>query len=181
MADPAAASQQLFEAWRRQFEEGANAWARVLTQTPAAPPDPTRLWAPMMEQWVQAWARTFAQTPMSPDLLGQWKQFLDQSIEAWSRALGDAMHTDQFAQLLNRYLDQWLVAYGPMKKAAEQANDAALQVLNLASRSQVAGVARQIVELEERIERLEDAIGAVLKRLDQLAPPVSRRQTMGQG
>lgn len=180
MADPAAASQQLFDTWRRQFEEGAQAWAKMLSQTPAAPPDPTRLWAPMMEQWVQAWARTFAQAPMSPDLAGQWKQFVDQSIEAWSRALGEAMHTDQFAQLLNRYLDQWLVAYGPVKKAAEQANDAALQVLNLASRTQVAGVARQIVELEERIDRLEDAVTTALRKLDQLTTAATRREPMGE-
>jgi hypothetical protein len=163
MADPAAASQQLFEAWRRQFEEGANAWARVLTQTPAAPPDPTRLWAPMMEQWVQAWARTFAQTPMSPDLLGQWKQFLDQSIDAWSRALGQVMNTEGFAQMLGRYLDQWLVTTAPLKKAADQGIDQALQTLNLASRSQLTAVAKQIVELEERVERIEDAVNAVLR------------------
>jgi hypothetical protein len=97
---------------------------------------------------------------------------LDQSIDAWSRALGQAMNTDQFAQLLGRYLDQWLVATAPMKKAGEQQIDAALQALNMASRSQVTAVASQIVDLEERIERLEDGIGAVLKRLDDIARAV---------
>ena len=35
-----------------------------------------------------------------------------------------------------------------------------------ASRTQLTAVARQIVELEERVERVEDAVGAVLRKLD---------------
>ena len=42
-----------------------------------------------------------------------------------ARALGQAMGTDAFAQLLNRYLDQWLVTMGPMKKAADQSGTTA--------------------------------------------------------
>jgi polyhydroxyalkanoic acid synthase PhaR subunit len=120
-------------------------------------------WKPMVDQWVQASARAFAQTPMTPDALAQWKQFLDQSIDAWSRALGQAMNTEAFAQMLGRYLDQWLVASAPMKKASEQAIDQVLETLNVASRSQLTAVARQIVELEERVERIEEAVNAVLR------------------
>lgn len=175
MPDPGGPAQELFDLWRRQFEEGAQAWARLVSQTPAAPPDPTAFWGPLLEQWTTAWARTLAQAPVSPDLLAQWKQFLDQSIEAWSRALGQAMGTEAFAQLLGRYLDQWLAACGPLKKATEQSVEAALQTLNVASRTQLTGVARQIVELEERIDRLEDGVAAVLRKLDDLARAVRPR------
>jgi len=159
------AHQQLFDLWRKQLEDGAQAWSKLLSQPAAAAPtqDPMAFWRPMVEQWVQASARAFAQTPMTPDIMTQWKQFLDQSIDAWSRALGEAMNTEGFAQALGRYLDQWLVATAPMKKAADQAIDQALQTLNLASRSQLTAVARQIVELEERIERIEEAVNAVLR------------------
>jgi hypothetical protein len=160
---------QVFEVWKKQLEEGAQAWARLLGQSPAAPPDPATFWRPVVEQWVQAWARAFAQTPAGPDVVAQWKQLLDQSIDAWSRALGQAMNTEAFAQQLGRYLDQWLVAYGPAKKAVDQSLDTALQTMNLASRTQLTAVARQIVELDERVERLEDGLGAVLKRLDEIA------------
>jgi len=160
MAEP----QQLFEMWRKQLEDGAQAWSKMFTP-PAAPPptDPMAFWRPMVEQWVQASARTFSQTPMSPDVMSQWKQFLDQSIDAWSRALSQAMNTEAFAQMLGKYLDQWLVTTAPMKKAAEQGIDQALQTLNLASRTQLTSVARQIVELEERVERIEEAVNAVLR------------------
>jgi len=100
----------------------------------------------------------------------QWKQFLDQWIEAWSKALGQAMNTEAYAQMMGKYLDQWLVVNAPMKRAAEQQIDQALQVLNLASRTQLTAVAKQIVELEERLERMEDVLGAILRRLDHKEP-----------
>lgn len=167
-------TQQLFELWRKQFEEGAQAWARLAGQSPTPPPDPTAFWRPLIEQWAQAWTRVFAQTPMTPDIMAQWKQLLDQSIEAWSRALGQAMQTEAFAQTLGRYLDQWLAAYGPAKKMADQSIDATLQGLNLASGTQLTALARQIVELDERVERLEDGVSAILKKVDALGVLLAR-------
>jgi len=166
MAD-AAAPNQLFEQWRKQFEEGAQAWARLVTPPAhAAPPDPTAFWRPVLDQGVQTWAKLFAQAPATPELLTQWKQFLDQWIEAWSKVLGQTMGTEQFAKLMGQSLDQFLVAQGPMKKAVDQQVEQALQALNLPSRSQVTAVAKQIVELEERLERVEDGVQAILRRLD---------------
>ena len=120
----------------------------------------------MLDRGLQAWATLFAQSPVSPDLVGQWKQFLDQWIEAWSKVLGQAMATEQFATLMGQSLDQMLVSQAPMKKAADQGIEQALQSLNLPSRSQLTAVAKQIVELEDRLERIEDTIGAVLRRLE---------------
>src|SRR5712692_10021419 len=170
MAD-AASPNQLFELWRKQFEEGAQAWTRLVGQASATPaPDPTAFWRPVLDQGVQTWAKLFAQTPTTPDLLTQWKQFLDQWIEAWSKVLGQTMGTEQFAKLMGQSLDQFLVAQAPAKKAVDQQVDQALQALNLPSRSQLTAVAKQIVELEERIERLEDLIAVALRRLTDKGP-----------
>src|SRR3989442_9632562 len=154
-------TQQLFDLWKKGLEDSTQAWSRLLTQSPAAPPDRTAFWKPVVEQWVQSWARTIAASPVSPDIAAQWKQFLDHSIEAWSRALGQAMNTDAFAQHLGRYLDQWLVTTAPVKKAADQQIESALQTLNMASRSQLTAVARPIGELGERAERGGSGGGAV--------------------
>jgi hypothetical protein len=172
-------SQQLIDLWKKQFEEGAQAWAKLLGQAPTPPPaapDPATFWRPLTEQWVQAWARMFAQTPLSPDAGAQWKQFLDQSIDAWSRALGQAMQSDVFAQLLGRYLDQWLAAYAPARKTMDQSLDTALQTLNLASRTQLSGLARQVVDLDERVERMEDTLKEIIKKLDALGLMLVRRE-----
>jgi hypothetical protein len=167
MADSGAPN-QLFDAWRRQFEEAAQTWSRMLTQAAPPPPtDPTAFWRPVLNQGLETWAKIFAQTPVTPDLMAQWKQFLDQWIEAWSKALGQAMGSDAYAQMMGKHLEQWLVAYAPMKKAAEQQIDQTLAALNVASRSQLTSVARQLVEVDERIERLEDMLARVLTRLEQ--------------
>jgi hypothetical protein len=167
MAD-ATTTNPLFEMWRKQFEESAAAWARMVSQAPTPSPatDPTAFWRPVLNQGLEQWARLFAQTPVTPDLAAQWKQFVDQWIEAWSKALGHAMNTEAYAGMMGRYLDQWLVAAAPVKKAAEQQVDQALATLNVASRTQLTAVAKQLVELEERLERMEDTLGAILKRLD---------------
>jgi hypothetical protein len=156
----------LFDMWRRQLEESTQAWSRMVSQAPAGPPDPMAFWRPVLDQGLEQWARMFAQTPASPDLMAQWKQFLDQWIEAWSRVLGQAMHTESFAEHMGRSLEGWLAAQAPLKKAGEQALEQGLQALNVASRSQLTSVAKQIVELEERLERIEDGIRAILGRLE---------------
>jgi hypothetical protein len=159
---------QFFDMWRKQLEDSTQAWSRMVSQAapPAPPPDPTAFWRPVLNQGLEQWARMFAQTPASPDLMAQWKQFLDQWIEAWSRVLGQAMGTEGFAQQMGRSLEGWLAAQAPVKKAGEQALEQTLQGLNLASRSQLTSVAKQIVELEERLERVEDGIQAILRHLE---------------
>ena len=159
---------EFFDMWRKQLEESTQAWTRMVSQAPAAapPPDPMAFWRPVLNQGLEAWARIFAQTPASPDLAAQWKQFLDQWIEAWSRVLGQAMGTEAFAQQMGHSLESWLAAQAPLKKAGEEALEQTLQGLNVASRSQLTSVAKQIVELEERLERMEDGIQAILRRLE---------------
>lgn len=166
MSDVSAASQQLFDIWKKQLDEGTQAWSRLLGQNPTPTPDPFSFWKPAMEHGLQTWARIFATTPVTPDLMSQWKQFLDQSIEAWSRALGQVMNTDAYAQAMGRSLEQWLTSYAPAKKAADQSIEATLQALNVPSRAQVTSLAKQLMDLEERLDRLEDGIAAVLRRLD---------------
>src|SRR3989442_15139139 len=153
-------TQQFFDMWKKGLEESTQAWARLLSQSPAAPPDPTAFWKPVVEQWMQVWARTIAASPVSPDIATQWKQFLDHSIEAWSRMLGQAMNTDGFAQLLGRYLDQWLVTTAPIKKAADQQIEAALQTLNMASRTQLTAVSPPNLERGKGGEGGGEAKGA---------------------
>ena len=169
------ATQQLFDLWKRQLDEGTQAWARMLSQTPPATHaaestvDPMAMWRPMMDQAFQQWARVLAQGPLTPDALTQWKQLMDQTLEAWSRALSQVMGTDAFAQSLGKTLDQVLTASAPMKKAADQSIESTLQALNLPSRSQLTGVAKQIVQLEERIDGLEETLGVITRRLDDIA------------
>ena len=161
---------QLFEMWRKQVEESAQVWKRLLSPEPpaATPPDPTVFWRPVLDQGLQTWAKLFAQTPATPELLAQWKQFLDQWIAAWAKVLEQAMSTETFAQTMGKQLEGFLNTAGPVKKAAEQQVEAGLSALGLPSRSQVVDLARQIVQLEEKVDGLEDRLDAILKRLNEV-------------
>jgi hypothetical protein len=166
MTDVSAASQQLFDLWKKQVDEGTQAWARLMGQNPTPTPDPMSFWKPAMEHGLQTWARVFATTPVTPDLMSQWKQFLDQTIEAWSKALSQVMTTDAYAQAMGKSLEQWMASYAPVKKQADQSIESALQALNVPTRAQVTSIAKQLMDLEERLDRLEDGIAAVLRRLE---------------
>ena len=173
MADASGPS-QLFEQWRKQFEEGAQAWSRLITQTAAASPsptpDPTAFWRPVLDQGVQTWAKLFAQTPATPELLTQWKQFLDQWIEAWSKVLGQAMGTEQFAKLMGQSLDQILVASRAGEEGRRSADRAGAPGAEPSVAQPADRVAKQLVELEDRIDRLEESISAKLRRLSEREP-----------
>jgi hypothetical protein len=119
-----------------------------------------------MDQGIAAWSKVMTQGQASPDLMAQWKQFLDQWIGAWSRVLEQAMGTEAFAKTLGKQMEGFLNAASPAKKAAEQQIEGSLAGLGLPSRSQVVGLAKQVVLLEEKLEGFEDKLDAILKRLE---------------
>ena len=162
--------QPLFDLWKKQVEEGSQAWLRTLGQ--GQPADPQSFWRPFMDQGMAAWSKLMTQGPPSADLMGQWKQFLDQWIAAWSKVLEQAMGTETFAQAMGKQMESFLNTSGPAKKAAEQQIDAGLAGLGLPSRSQVIGVAAQIVQLEDKVDGLEDRLDAVAKELRELTAAV---------
>ena len=106
--------------------------------------------------------------------MAQWKQFLDQWIAAWSKVLEQAMGTENFAQAMGKQLEGFLNQAGPAKKAAEQHIEATLAGLGVPSRSQVVGVAKHIIALEEKIDAVDDRIDTMLKRLEELTAAVRK-------
>lgn len=163
-------SQQLFDLWKKQLEDGGQAWLKMVGQG-QQPVDPQAFWRPFMDQGMAAWSKVMTQGTPSPDLMAQWKQFLDQWIAAWSKVIEQAMSTETFAQAMGKQLESFLTTSGPIKKASEQQVEAGLSALGLPSRSQVVGLARQLVQLEEKVEGLDDRLDAILKRLNELGAP----------
>jgi len=172
--------QQIMDVWKRQMEEGTQAWLKMMSGggaiggAPAPAVDPQAFWKPFMDQGITAWSRMMSQGPASPDLMGQWKQFLDQWIAAWSRVLEQTMGTEAFAQVLGRQLESFLNTAGPAKKQADQQMETSLASLGMPSRAQVIGIAQQVIQLEEKVEGVEDRLDAVLKRLDEVAAALKR-------
>lgn len=158
-----AGSQALFDLWKQQLDEATQAWQRMMAQGQAV--DPSQFWRPFMDQGIAAWSKLLTQGPVTPDLQAQWKQFLDQWIAAWGKVLERAMGTEAFAQALGNYLEQWLALQGPARRATAEASEAALSALGVPSRAQVTGLARQLGDIEDRLESLEDRVGELVTLL----------------
>ena len=105
------ASQQLLDLWKKQMEDGTQAWLKMMGQ--GQPADPQAFWRPVHGpghgRVVQG---DDARATASPDLMAQWKQFVDQWIAAWSKVLEQAMGTESFAQAMGKQLEGFLNAGG---------------------------------------------------------------------
>src|SRR6266545_2955398 len=141
-------SQQLMDMWKKQVEEGSQAWLKMMGQGQTM--DPQAFWRPFMDQGMAAWAKVMTQGAPSTDLMAQWKQFLDQWIAAWSRVLEQAMGTEAFAQAMGKQLEGFLNVASPVKKAAEH---------DIADRME------SVAQLKSAVYGLEGRLDAILKRL----------------
>ncbi|MBM3778464.1 MAG: hypothetical protein FJW23_09530 [Acidimicrobiia bacterium] len=165
--------QELFDVWKKQMEDGARIWAQMMGTpggaTAAAAPDPLKLWRPFMEQATEAWAKQAAQGKAGggiSEAMADGKAMIDQWVAAWDKLLSQAMQSEAFAQAMGTHLNQWLSAQGPARKAAAEQTEGTLQALGLPSRTQVIGIARQLLEIDDRLEDLEAAVTALRERLE---------------
>ena len=166
MADPTSDRDDLFAQWRKQVEAGADAWIKTVQQMASQghappPPDPMQFWRQFTGTGPASTPPFPGAGPIDPQVLAQWKRFLDDWIAAWSQALEKAMGTEAFAQALGKTLDQFLTVQGKARQAAERSGKAAIDAVGLPSREQVVGLSRQMMDLEDRLEALEDKIEGV--------------------
>ena len=173
MADPT--SDDLFAVWRKQVEAGTDAWIKSVQEMASQgqvphPPDPTQFWRQFSNLGPMASTPFQGTGPIDPQALAQWKKFLDDWIAAWSRALEQAMGTETFAEALGKTLDQFLTIQGKARQAVERSSKATIDALGMPSRDQVVGLSRQMMDLEDRLEGLEDKLDALRSRPPAPAP-----------
>ena len=173
MADPT--SDDLFAVWRKQVEAGTDAWIKSVQEMASQgqvphPPDPTQFWRQFSNLGPMASTPFQGTGPIDPQALAQWKKFLDDWIAAWSRALEQAMGTETFAEALGKTLDQFLTIQGKARQAVERSSKATIDALGMPSRDQVVGLSRQMMDLEDRLEGLEDKLDALGSRPPAPAP-----------
>lgn len=176
MTDDANA-QALFETWRKQVEDGMQAWARTVAGAPAAPTiDPSAFWRPLTEPVTAAWSALAAQGPVTPEVLARWKELLDQSIAAWSAALERAMGTEAFATALGAYVDRWLAHGAMVRTPAQQSMEGVLAALGVPSRAQLAAVVRAQAQIEELVAGVDERVRALSRQMDALFAALAERE-----
>jgi hypothetical protein len=149
------------------MEASTEAWSKAVGQmashgqAPMSPPDPTVFWRQFTDPGSATWASFQTAGPVDPDVLKQWRRFLDDWIAAWTKALEQAMGTDAFGEALGKTLDQFLTLQDKTQEAVQGSSKATLDALGLPSKDQIIGLSRQLMDLEDRLESLEDQIGAL--------------------
>lgn len=135
------------------------------------PQEPLTPWLEMMEE-IRATMQTEENTTRDP--ISVLKHWYDASAGKWSKAFGDAIGTEQFAEAMSSILENYMSFSGIFRQASE----VYFRNLQLPTRSDIARLAGLVVNLEEKVDRIEDSLeqsgndsvqgsaGASLQRLE---------------
>lgn len=148
---PAELWQGWTEAWKEFNESASRMWSLTPQGSKEAAADPYGLF--------QSWQQFFDTTTqggknISADPFAIFKQWYDATSESWSKTVGEAIATEQFAEAIGRFLDSFTSFTIMFRRANEQY----FSNLQLPTRSDIARVATLIVNLEEKVDRIEDAL-----------------------
>jgi polyhydroxyalkanoic acid synthase PhaR subunit len=108
-------------------------------------------WLAMMEE-VRAKMQMEENSTVDP--ITVLKQWYDTSSEKWSKASGDAIGTEQFVEAMSYILE----CYASFSRMFRQACEAYFSNLQLPTRSDIARLAGLVVNLEEKVDRIEDSL-----------------------
>lgn len=100
------------------------------------------------------------QMPFDPFAL--WKQFYDKAEEQWSQTMDEAMHKEEFSKLMGQSLNSYLQYQNVARQSAEKY----LEQANMPSRQDVANVASLIVNVESKLDKLEEEVIDALTQSD---------------
>ncbi|WP_134698491.1 hypothetical protein [Ammoniphilus sp. YIM 78166] len=88
------------------------------------------------------------------DPFAVWKQFYDKAEEQWSQTIDEAMHKEEFS----KWMGQSLNSYLQYQNVARQSAEKYLEQANMPSRQDVANIAGMVVNVEGKLDKLEQTI-----------------------
>jgi len=136
------------EAWKHWFETTTDIWKQA-SERGADPLGLTTQWLEMMEE---ARAKLSAGGTLPADPFTFLKQWYDATSETWSKVVGDMIGTEKFMEMSSQFLD----SYASFIRTFSQASAAYFSRLQLATRSDIARVAELVINLEEKVDRLDN-------------------------
>jgi polyhydroxyalkanoic acid synthase PhaR subunit len=154
------------EAWTDWIDAAMENWRKEM--------DIQELPAPWLEMMEEVCAKMQMEENADSDPIAVLKDWYDTSSEKWSKAFGDAIRTEQFVEAMSYIVE----SYTSFSSMFRRASEAYFSNLQLPTRSDIARLARLVVNLEEKVDRIEDSLehigndsaqviaGTSLQRLD---------------
>ena len=99
------------------------------------------------------------------DPFSQMVQFYDDWTKTWSGAASEMVASKKFADSMAQQLENSLSATQLMRTQMSQLMEQYLQQMNLPSRSEILGLARQLTKLEVRLDDVEAKLDEALDLL----------------
>ena len=139
--------------------------------------DLQQVWQQFYSTWAEQTRQAMAAGTPGPEVvISAQKQWTEQ-LETMAKTFAEVMGTEQFANLIGRYMEQSLVWQERMANASEPQADSMLRAYHLPSRGQIDRLFERVIGLEDRIDDLEDESRKLRKQLEaaqRTAAPRSR-------
>jgi polyhydroxyalkanoic acid synthase PhaR subunit len=137
-------------AWKQWLDRTMENW-RKITEIGGDPLGLTAHWMKLMEE---TRTKLMAAENIPADPFTFFRQWYDLSSEAWAKVVEEAIGSEEFQQLSGRFLEN----YASFAKAFRRANEEYFKAIQLPTRSDITHVAELVVSLEEKVDKIEDAL-----------------------
>lgn len=151
--------------------------------TSSNPPDFAQAWQQSMEEWTRAWtglvqpAQEGEKPPPTPTEV--WKRSSDRWLTAWSSFLEETMSRPDFAASAGQTLNRMLDVQKPMRDQSEATMQRWLEAMNMPSRSDLLRLARQLNEVNARLDELGDRVEEIQDALADLGGDEGQKESSG--
>jgi hypothetical protein len=162
----------LFEFWQDFIRKSGDFWTQAAKVQ--QPPDPAQQWKQFLTMWSDFWAKTFAQTP-SPDMFQNAQKLWSEQLETLAQGFANVMGTEAFSTMQSKFFEQSLAWQEKLAKTANPQIDMALRTLNLPSRDQIDRLFERVINIEERLDDLEDETRQILRQLREQKKPAAKK------
>ena len=138
------------DAWKTWFDATMETWRKAVQQG-GDPLGLTRQWLTMMEEAQQ---KLLAGAPLQTDPFTLFKEWYDATSDQWSKVVEETLSSKQFLESTRPFLE----SYASIALAFRRANEEYFKRLQLPTIADIANVAQLVINLEEKIDTVEDAL-----------------------
>jgi polyhydroxyalkanoic acid synthase PhaR subunit len=138
------------EIWNGWFEATVGAWRRA-AEMGGDPLGLTTQWLEMMEETRK---RILAGAILPTDPFTFFQKWYEATSETWAKVVDDTLSSEKFIEAASPFLE----IYSNFVKTLHRANEEYFSNLQLPTRSDLARVAGLVVAVDEKVDKVEDAL-----------------------
>lgn len=150
------------EIWNAWFEATVGAWRRA-AEMGGDPLGLTTQWLEMMEETRK---RIVAGAILPTDPFTFFQKWYEATSETWAKVVDDTLSSEKFIESASPFLE----IYSNFVKTLHSANEEYFSNLQLPTRSDLARVASLVVAVDEKVDKVEDALENLEDKQSREAP-----------